>query len=175
MASEDHSFVVQVIEGRLYYLVEYASLFGPAHTAFLLWRTRELVEDGGVAHFHQGNLDMSAVVNAFQELGFSEAAKALQDSLTFFPADVLAGGSEERAGWLTHVYESEEDLDDAMEKVSEFFQPFTDLILELDPDGQFGTRLADFIRANPEAFSDAALNMAPPPRKRWPNRRAAMS
>ena len=176
MASEDHNFVVQIIEGRLYYIVEYAALSGPALTAFLIWRTRELVEDGGVAHFHQGNLDMTAVVNAFQELGFVEAAEALLDSLSFFPVDVQAGGRHERAGWLIQIYNNEDNIDDddVMEEVSQFFQPFTDVILKLNPDGQFGTRLAAYIRAHPEAFSDAALDIPPPPKKKWPNRRAAM-
>ena len=178
MASEDNKFVTQVMEGQLYKRVERLgreSLSGPARTAFLLWRTRELVGDGGVAHFHQGNLDVSAVVDAFQKLGFAEAAQALQASLAFFPTDVSAGGNAERAAWLIHVYhdDSEKDWESVMERVSDFFQPYTDVILELDPDGLLGTRVADYIRANPEAFSDAALNT--PPLKRPPNSRVAMS
>ena len=183
---EDSEFVTQVIEGQLYERfwrrgrLGRESLSGPEYTALLVWRTRELVGNGGMALFHQGNLDVSAVIKAFQELGFSEAAKAIADSLAFFPADVLAGGSVERSGWIIHVYHDiEDDWEGVMERVADFFQPFTDVIMELDPDGQFGTQLATYIRTHLEEFV-IPLNTFPDPDtprikpRRFPNRAAML-
>lgn len=90
----------------------------------------------------------------------------------------LSEGGPQTRVWLVRLWEQtdEDDADDLLERVSEFFRPFENVVWELEPqggEGRLSSRLADYIRAHLDEFHKVN---APPSRPlRWPNRRAAMS
>lgn len=172
----DGKFLIRVIDEQVYKRFEKEGiecLSPPERVALLIWWVRDLVGNGGFHYFYQGTLNVLEVADAFQELGFPEAAEACRQSLTFFPPDVVSKGSEAISAWLVQLFEESDEEDDVLDRVMDFFRPYDNVLWNLDVEGPFGMRVAEYIRAHATDFGEA-LNTYPKV-KRWPNRRAAMS
>ncbi len=77
MEPADYKFLTRTVEDGLYKRYEregIGNLSGPERVVLLAWWTRYPVGNGGFPYFYQGNLDIAQVADAFQELGFSDAA-----------------------------------------------------------------------------------------------------
>lgn len=146
----------------------------PEQVALMTWWTLSEVGDGGFRHFYEGPLRVREVADAFEELGFMEAAEACCQSSAFFPPEVVANRSER--SWMEHLWEETEDEDGLLDRVSDFFRPFNEVISDLesaDSEKRLSVRLAAYIRAHAAAFGDALTTF--PKVRRWPRRGAAMS
>ena len=161
------------------------SLSAPERVVFLTWCTHGDLTNGGLRYFYEGKLPVAEVAGAFEELGFKEAAEALRGSLAFFPPEVVAEGSEKMLAWMISLWGDDEDeeADDPLERVTKFFAPFEDVILELESaygeGGRLSSKLVEHIRAHADEF-EIPLNDFPDPNRppvkplRFPNRRAML-
>ena len=116
------------------------SLSEPERVVFLTWCTHGDICNGGLRYFYEGKLPVMEVADAFQMLGFAEAAEACRGSLTFFPPEVVAQGSEKMLAWMMSLWgEAEEDdsvwgkaeegENDPLERVTDFFRPYNIMVL----------------------------------------------
>ena len=88
---------------------------------------------------------MAEVAEAFQELGFTEAAQACRQSMTLFPPELIGGDCQKYFEWMTRF---DEDY------IKQFFQPLSEVIWETDEDDKLSQSVIKYFRAHKSAFSD---------------------
>jgi hypothetical protein len=70
------------------------SLTPPEQAIVRAWSAAGILGNGGFRYFYEGATDMAAVADAFEVLALPQAAQVCRQSMTFFPAHVLAAGHE---------------------------------------------------------------------------------
>ena len=125
------------------------SLSEQERSVLLVWWAQGIIANGGFEYFYEGACNMAEVADAFQELGFSEAADACRQSMALFPPGVL-GEDPERC------YEALTRLD--AKYVKDFFLPLSRVVWATDDDNQLSAVAANYIRSHADAFRSGTLN-----------------
>ena len=119
----------------------------PAERVVLLtWWAKGIIDNGGFEYFYEGATNTLEVAEAFEALGYAEAAAAAcRAAHAQVPPDVLAGGWEACREWMA-PFEREE--------FEARFEAANQAIWRIGDELQ--GRLADYIRAHLEAFIHAS-------------------
>jgi hypothetical protein len=84
------------------------SLSYPEQVALItLWATG-IIDNGGFRYFYEGANNTEQVADAFDTLGFHDAAQACRETIAFFPPEVFKRGYEACTKWLDAHYTNDE-------------------------------------------------------------------
>ena len=102
-----------------------------------------IIQNGGFQFFYEGATNMAEVANAYECLGYLEAAEACRKSLSIFPNGIPPEDADERLSILSS-YQGFRD---------EFFRSLNEAVWEAG-DANFEATIANYIRIYMLEFKD---------------------
>jgi hypothetical protein len=117
-----------------------AALSEAQGTVLLASWGKGLVDNGGFEYFYEGAANAVAVADAFERLGFDQAAQAFRTSLAAFAAQGPHADDQVRREWMQQHADS----------VRAVFEPLNSIIWDLDD--RLESAIAGYVRAHPAEF-----------------------
>lgn len=142
MSTDDYTLVEDVCEQLAARADEegLASLSPLQRGVLLPYWAKAIVDNGGFQYFYEGAENAAEVVDAFERLGFVEAASAFRESAKVFPAGQPICDLEARREWM----------EEHSAEITPVYEALDPVICRLE--AELWSRLAGCIREHPAEF-----------------------